>query len=99
MRVNVVFFSGIIGCEHTGHLDGNLPNRKLVTRLESATACHGFANDCCVLVLLKLIPTTKQQLKISSRPQFRRRHAIEHDDIEAGAAIVGEYLNRYYFPN
>ena len=83
--------------EDAGHLHGEVADRKLVARMQSAATGDGAADDGRILMLFEIGPIAGDKLEVAGRAQLLRRHAVEHDHIEAGPAIVREDLDRNDF--
>ena len=96
MRVDVVFLARIGTAENAGDVHTNITNGKLVSNLDATPRRNRTSDDGGVLMRFKFRPATRNELEVASGLNPVRRNAVEYDDIQASAAVVGEDLNGNY---
>jgi hypothetical protein len=96
VSVNEVVLGQGCGLEDAHHGHRDFTNGEFAAGRQFSPLRNGHSYKGSVRLTLELIPLALWQRKASSRSQFVWGHALKHNHIQAGSAIVGEDLDRCY---
>lgn len=91
--VDVVLFGQIVAREDAGNGHGDTADSKRVTDSQTASSRDGRTDYRGILVLFKISPSSSEEFEGADLLHLVAWQSVEHHNIEACPAVVGEDLD------